>query len=290
MRGEEKNDASHKADAPPHPDPLPPAQRGGEGTTVGPSGSSVDPSAARRANTIAVIDFVLSHTLRLFHPFLPFITEELWHGMGYSVDMPEGQGGKTIMTAPWPKPFDRDFRDAYSLDDCYLEFANDKYKVVTQGRNLRRIGNIQAGKKVKFILKPSRDVLPHDAEVIKILLNAEALEINERYVAKKGTPTAHTPMGELFLPLEGLIDVEAERARLDEGEGEDRSRDREGAAEAREPGLHPESPADGIAGARATPGGLAGEAGTREGGAGWFERLNGSGAAAASRQHAGDRK
>ena len=41
-----------------------------------------DAGSARR-NTLAVIDFVLSHTLRLFHPFLPFITEELWHGMGY---------------------------------------------------------------------------------------------------------------------------------------------------------------------------------------------------------------
>jgi valyl-tRNA synthetase len=161
-----------------------------------------------------VIDFVLSHTLRLFHPFLPFITEELWHGMSYATDMPEGQGGKTIMNAPWPKPFDSDFRDAYGLDDCYIEFANDKYAVVTQGRDLRRIGNIQAGKKVKFVLKPSREILPHDAEVIKILLNAEALEINESYATKKGTPTAHTPMGELFLPLEGLIDVAAEKVRL----------------------------------------------------------------------------
>jgi len=161
-----------------------------------------------------VIDFVLSHTLRMFHPFLPFITEELWHGMGYATDMPAEQGGKTIMNAPWPKPFDSDFRDAYALDDCYIEFANDKYAVVTQGRDLRRIGNIQAGKKVKFVLKPSREILPHDAEVIKILLNAEALEINESYAAKKGTPTAHTPMGELFLPLEGLLDVEAEKVRL----------------------------------------------------------------------------
>jgi valyl-tRNA synthetase len=66
--------------------------------------------AARKANTLAVIDFVLSHTLRLFHPFLPFITEELWHGMGYAEDMPENQGGKTIMFAPWPKPLDDDFK------------------------------------------------------------------------------------------------------------------------------------------------------------------------------------
>jgi valyl-tRNA synthetase len=168
----------------------------------------------RKANTLAVIDFVLSHTIRLFHPFLPFITEELWHGMGYATDMPDHQGGKTIMNAPWPKPFDTDFRDAYSLDDCYLEFATQKYEVVTQGRNLRRVGNIQAGKKVKFVLKPTRKVLSHDAEVIKILLNAEAIEINGDYAAKKGTPTAHTPFGELFLPLEGHIDPAAETARL----------------------------------------------------------------------------
>ncbi len=169
---------------------------------------------ARKANTVAVIDFVLSHTLRLFHPFLPFITEELWHGMGYSTDMPEQQGGRTIMNAPWPKPFDQEFRDAYSLDECYLGFANDKYEVVTQGRNLRRVGNIPAGKKVKFVLQPSRPILPHDAEVIRILLNAEAIEINESFAARQGTPTAHTPLGELFLPLEGLIDVTAEKARL----------------------------------------------------------------------------
>ncbi|MBE0545148.1 MAG: valine--tRNA ligase [Verrucomicrobia bacterium] len=168
----------------------------------------------RRANTLAVIDFVLSHALRLFHPFLPFITEELWHGMGYAEDMPESQGGKTIMNAPWPKPFDGDFRDHYGLDDCYLDFAQAKYDLVTEGRNLRRIGNLQSGKKVTYILKPANPVLPHDAEVIKLLLNAEALDIDPDYQPKKGTPTAHTALGELFLPLEGLVDVAAEKARL----------------------------------------------------------------------------
>jgi len=169
---------------------------------------------AQKANTLAVIDFVLSHTLRLFQPFLPFITEELWHGMGYSSDMPEGQGGKTIMNAPWPKTFEGEVRDQFSLDECYLEFAQTKYDLVTEGRNLRRIGNIQAAKRVRFVLKPVGEIIPHDAEVIKILLNAEALEIVADYQPKKGTPTAHTKMGELFLPLEGLVDVEAEKVRL----------------------------------------------------------------------------
>ena len=77
-----------------------------------------DLEAAQRANTLAVLDFVLSHTLRLFHPFLPFITEELWHGMGYHEEMPEHQGGQSIMHAPWPKPLEEDFKGHYGLDVC----------------------------------------------------------------------------------------------------------------------------------------------------------------------------
>ncbi len=169
---------------------------------------------ARRANTLAVIDFVISHTLRLFHPFLPFISEELWHGMGYHTDMPAAQGGETIMFAPWPKPLDEDFRGHYGLDACYLDMVNAKYDLVTQGRNLRREGNIPASKKVKFVFKPAGQLSPHDAEVLKLLLNAEALELDPSHQPKKGTPSVHSELGDLYLPLEGLIDVAAEKARL----------------------------------------------------------------------------
>jgi valyl-tRNA synthetase len=170
--------------------------------------------ATRKANALAVIDFILSHTLRLFHPFLPFITEELWHGMGYSVDMPENQGGKTIMFAPWPMPLDDDFKSHYGLNEHDEKQIESRNELVTQGRNLRRVGNIASNKKVNFIFKPAGNFPPNDIEALKLLLNAEALEVNANYQPVKGTPATRTELGELFLPLEGLIDVDAEKVRI----------------------------------------------------------------------------
>jgi valyl-tRNA synthetase len=170
--------------------------------------------AARKANTLAVIDFVLSHTLRLFHPFLPFITEELWHGMGFSADMPENRGGKTIMFAPWPKPLDDDFKAHYGLggsDEKQIEARNE---FIGEGRNLRRMANIPANKKVNFIFKPAGPVTANDIEVLKLLLNAEAVEVNATYQPAKGVPAVRADLGDLFLPTEGLVDVAAEKTRL----------------------------------------------------------------------------
>ena len=116
--------------------------------------------------------------------------------------------------APWPQPFDTDMRDFYSLDDCYLEFVDSKYETVTQGRNLRREANIAANKKAKFVLKRDQELPPNDIAVLKILLNAEELQVVSEYQPAKGTLTVHSPLGELYMPTEGLIDVAAEKARL----------------------------------------------------------------------------
>ncbi|HEY1662424.1 MAG TPA: valine--tRNA ligase [Verrucomicrobiae bacterium] len=176
------------------------------------SGSAVD--EARKKNTLAVIDFVLSHMLRLFHPFLPFISEELWHGMGYSGDMPEKQGGQTIMFAPWPKPLDDEFKSFYALSANDEKFIETRNEFIAQGRNLRRNANLPANKKVKFILKPSGKTTANDIEVLKLLLNAEAVEANPNFQPGKNALAVRGEPGELFLPLEGLIDVEAEKTRL----------------------------------------------------------------------------
>ena len=167
----------------------------------------------RKANTVAVIDFILGHTLRLFHPFIPFITEELWHGMGFNQDMPENQGGKSIMFAPWPKPMDADELAHFGILPEDEQTANDKYKTVELGRGLKSTFNIN--KKVRFVLKPASELPGHEIEVIRILLNAEPLDVDAAFAAKKGTPAVLTPLGELFLPLDGIIDVDAERVRVE---------------------------------------------------------------------------
>ncbi len=171
--------------------------------------------AARKATTLAVIDFVLGHTLRLFHPFLPFITEELWHGLGYNLEMPEDQGGKTIMVAHWPAPLDNDFFHFYDLDPSTVEPAIAKYETVTLSRTLRRDYSIGSSKRVRFLLRTANPPSDHELASLKILLSAEPLEVVEpEWGAPKGTPVVATPLGELLLPLEGLVDTAAERDRL----------------------------------------------------------------------------
>jgi valyl-tRNA synthetase len=169
---------------------------------------------AVRANTLAVIDFVLSNTLRLFHPFLPFITEELWNGMGFNSDLPENRGGQTINFATWPKAFDEDFVEHYGLHQYFADFVESKYELVKSGRNLRGEFNLPSNQKIRYVLQPSETLSDYELNTIRILLNADPLDVESSFDAPKGTPTIPSSLGTLFLPLEGLIDVEAEKARL----------------------------------------------------------------------------
>ena len=166
----------------------------------------------RKANVLAVVDFVMGNTLRLFHPFLPFITEELWHALGYSGEMPEEQGGKTIMTAHWPKAFDNSFNELYGLDDTVDRLVAAKHELVTQGRNLRSAYNIPFSKKINYTYSPAGDLDSYEVEVLKVLLNAESVSVG--LDVPKGTPRVSSALGDLYLPLEGLIDFDAERGRL----------------------------------------------------------------------------
>jgi valyl-tRNA synthetase len=92
--------------------------------------------------------------------------------------------------------------------------VDQKFDLVTQGRNLRREANVPANKKVKYVLKATNPLPPLEIETIRLLLNAEELQVNADYEPPKGTPVVQHPLGDLFLPLEGVQDVGAEKTRL----------------------------------------------------------------------------
>jgi valyl-tRNA synthetase len=86
--------------------------------------------------------------------------------------------------------------------------------MITQGRNLRASANIAANKKAKFVFKPVQELPPNDLEVVRMMLNAESLEMNADYQPIKGDVAVKVNLGELYLSTEGLVDVAAEVARL----------------------------------------------------------------------------
>ncbi len=65
---------------------------------------------------------------------------------------------------------------------------------------------------MKFVFKPNGQAI--DTEVLKLLLNAEAVEVNANFQPAKNVLAVRHELGDLYLPLEGLVDAEAEKTRL----------------------------------------------------------------------------
>ncbi|MDQ6764510.1 MAG: class I tRNA ligase family protein, partial [Verrucomicrobiota bacterium] len=165
-----------------------------------------------KRNAIAVIDEVLDTILRISHPLLPHITEELWHILEYS----SRYGGahlESISFAPWPKPFDEERQRMLGLADDGAADVRVIFGAVNAARTLRVEHGIPSNQRVVFILQPSQPIAPREHATLRVLLHAEALEINQHADVPKGTPTAHTGVGDLYL-LIGETNREAERERL----------------------------------------------------------------------------
>jgi len=166
---------------------------------------------ARRAQVLAVMTDVFSKSLKLVHPYMPFITEELWHEMGY------GKPEETIMRAPWPKPYSDEQRKAWGLSAETTAYVTEKRELVTAGRALRAEYNGAPSKAVKYVLQAVDEAtakrLIADLDSLKQQLRAEQLDIVTGG-GEKTMPGTLCKLGTICLSLEGLVDVAAEAARI----------------------------------------------------------------------------
>lgn len=152
--------------------------------------------------TLAVFDQVMFRFLQALHPFMPHLTEELALRMGY---LPEGEF--LMQRALATTPLLAEVPEAASRAEVI-------YQVGGRLRNLKAEYHLAARKDVRFVVKSAVAWLNEETDVLAVLVGAESIEIDSSFEVTKGTPTAVTDAGEFVLPLDGLIDVEAEKNRL----------------------------------------------------------------------------
>jgi valyl-tRNA synthetase len=168
--------------------------------------------AARRAEVLKVMHHVLASSLKLLHPFMPFITDELWQGMGY------GAEDETIMNAPWPDAKGAVELQVWGISPEIVAYVDARHEMIRSGRMLRADCGISPAQKIDYIIKPNTAAeaawLKADNAVIKSTLRAKELTIDEAFVPTGAVPSVVTGLGMLYMPVEGLIDVQAESAKL----------------------------------------------------------------------------
>ena len=157
----------------------------------------------KKRSTLATMDFVLSATLRLLHPFMPHITEELWSLLGL--------GKASIQFTAPPKKMALD-----GVTDLAgkRELVSAIYQTVQSGRNLRAESKLPSNRKIGFILRTDEKLISDQLPTLTRLLNAEAVRLDPKYQAPAGNPVAVTPLGEIFLAI-AAADTARERERLD---------------------------------------------------------------------------
>ena len=148
---------------------------------------------------------VLRSTLQLLHPFIPFITEELWQHLPHQ--------GNTIMLAKYP---DGNQMEAYPEAAEKMQLIMD---IIRSVRNIRAEMNVPPGKKAEILLITStkeKDSLKEGEEYIRSLAQALLVTISsEKDTQIPGqAATAHVRGVDVYLPLKGLIDIDKEIARL----------------------------------------------------------------------------
>jgi valyl-tRNA synthetase len=160
-------------------------------------------SAEDRADAAAVLGWVLERSLRLLHPFMPFVTEEAWQRFG---------AGESIVVAPWPEAH-ADQRDEEA--EARFAFAQE---VVSAVRRFRKTHGLKDAMSLAVRIHPSSDTqaetLNRLRAEIERLANISTLDVR----IGPADPTASARLmadgAQILIPLAGVLDPEVEQGRL----------------------------------------------------------------------------
>ncbi|MBI0576522.1 valine--tRNA ligase [Neobacillus cucumis] len=159
---------------------------------------------AAKKTTRSILAYVLDNTMRLLHPFMPFITEEIWQNLPHS--------GESITTAQWPE-VNPSFTDEEAAQEMKM-----LVEMIRSVRNIRAEVNTPMSKKIKMLVKAKDETvlkaLEKNRAYIERFCNPEELQMGIAIETPDKAMTAVITGLEIILPLEGLINIEEEIARL----------------------------------------------------------------------------
>lgn len=157
-----------------------------------------DEQTAQNARQVLV--WVLEKTLRLLHPFMPYITEEIWQTLPHE--------GETIMLSKYPE-YDENLDFPQAAKE--MESVMDAIKAI---RNRRQEMNVPPSRKAKvYIATKLEDVFANGSKFICKLASASEVEIGESFEIE-GAVTVVTTDAKIYIPMDELVDKAAETARL----------------------------------------------------------------------------
>ena len=159
---------------------------------------------AAKKTTRSILAYVLDNTMRLLHPFMPFITEEIWQNLPHE--------GVSITVAKWPE------NDALLTDLQAAEEMKLLVEIIRSVRNSRAEVNTPMSKKIKMIVKAKDQavlaILEKNRAYLERFCNPEELQLATAVETPDKAMTSIVTGAEIILPLEGLINLEEEIARL----------------------------------------------------------------------------
>ena len=154
--------------------------------------------AAAQAKDVLI--YVLSETLKLLHPFMPFITEEIWQTLPHE--------GDTIMLSPWPV-----YNEAlcFDEDEKHMDIIMEAIRAI---RNRRAEMNVPPSRKAHvYIATEYKDVFSTAVVFLQRLASAADVEIGDSFEIP-GAVSIVTAHAKVYIPMGDLVDFEAERKRL----------------------------------------------------------------------------